>query len=152
MQPGTNGFYFVRHLISAGSDAPSLEVEPNNTFATADALIARRNPDGSYTFSIEGDLNPAGTDIDFHKVPPSGVTRVTGSCNSRRLGSSVLLAYALVDSNNTTDFEVEESPPIDRSDASTIPAGGLALRVRAIAQVAGITDTSYVCNFFGFSP
>ena len=52
-----------------------METEPNNTQATA-TLAPINNQDGTYTFSVDGDLNTVATDVDFHRLQiPSGVKR-----------------------------------------------------------------------------
>ena len=72
-------FYFMQHLGGAPAGAPLMEMEPNNTQATADTLAPINNQDGTYTFSVDGDLNTVATDVDFHHLQiPSGVKTLNG--------------------------------------------------------------------------
>lgn len=146
---GSNGFYLVQHLGGAGADAPLLEQEPNDTQAMADSIAAISNPDGTYTFTVDGDLSPAGTDVDFHKLQlPSGVTSIQGQCMARRIGSGLaLLKYGLVDSAGTSMVEQTEATNTDYMVSTlTIPAGGFTLRVSATSQSSTITGSSYMCR------
>src|SRR6185436_10573393 len=151
---GSNPFYLFQHLSGAGADAPLVETEPNDTLATADTLAAISQPDGSYAFTVDGDLSPAGSDVDFHKLAlPSGVTLTSmkGQCMGRRIGSGLsLLKYELVDSGGTVLVAQTEFGNDDAMLSTlTIPAGGFTLRVSATAQASTITGGSYVCRVVG---
>ena len=146
---GVNDFYFLQHLAGAPADAPSLETEPNNTQATADSLAARNNMDGSYTFSVDGNLTTAAVDVDFHRLAlPSGVTVLTGSCEARRIGSGLAtLDFQLLDSSGTVLSDRTETSNASNIGQLSIPAGGLTLRVSASLQSVRATDDSYICRF-----
>jgi hypothetical protein len=146
---GSNAFYLFQHLGGAGPDAPLMEAEPNDTLATADTLAAITNPDGTYTFTVDGDLSPAGTDVDFHKLQlPSGVTSIKGQCMAARIGSGLaLLKYGLVDSAGTLMVEQTEATNTDYMLSTlTIPAGGFTLKVSATSQASKTTGSSYICR------
>jgi hypothetical protein len=150
LAPGTNGFYFVQHLGGADATAPSLELENNDTQANADSLAAIDNLDGSYTFTVDGDLSPAATDVDFHHLQlPSGLTTINGSCVAQRLGSGLTsLLYKLVKSDGTVQYQQTETGNTDSTIGNMqIPTGGLTISVSATGQLAGITNSSYVCRF-----
>ena len=128
--------------------------EPNDTLATADTLAAISQPDGSYAFTVDGDLSPAGSDVDFHKLAlPAGVTLTSmkGQCMGRRIGSGLsLLKYELVDSAGTVLVAQTEFGNDDAMLSTlTIPAGGFTLRVSATAQAATITGGAYMCRVVG---
>jgi hypothetical protein len=145
-----NDFYFMVHSGGAPPDAPKLEVEPNNTLATADQVAASSNPDGTYTFTVDGNLEPAATDVDFHHlVLPSGVTNFGGSCKSQSVGSGVAsFTWASVNAAGTVVFQIGEAGSDDNPiNQMSIPSYGLTFRLSASQQLAGITDTSYVCRF-----
>ena len=149
LEVGSNAFYLFQHLGGAAADAPLLEQEPNDTQATADILAAIGNPDGSYAFTVDGDLSPAATDVDFHKLQlPSGVTSIKGQCMARRIGSGLaLLKYGLVDSGGTVLVEQTEATNSDYMVSTlAIPAGGFTLRVSATSQSSTITGSSYMCR------
>jgi len=149
LQPDSNGFYFVQHQVGAGADAPLVEMEQNDTLAMAGSLPALSNPDGTYAFTVDGDLTTAATDIDFfHLALPSGVTTVSGACLSRLLGSGVgSLSYGLVDSSGTLLRVQTEVGNAFHKISQTVPAGGLTLKISATIQIAGITGNSYTCRF-----
>jgi hypothetical protein len=146
---GGNPFYLLQHLGGAAADAPPLEQEPNDTQATADSIAAVSNPDGTYTFMVDGDLSPASTDVDFHKLQlPASVTSLKGQCMARRIGSGLaLLKYGLVDSGGTVVVEQTEATNTDYMVSTlAIPAGGFTLRVSATSQSSTIKGSSYLCR------
>jgi hypothetical protein len=146
---GSNAFYLLQHLGGAGADAPLLEHEPNDTQATADTIAAISNPDGTYTFTVDGNLSPAASDVDFHKLQiPSGLTAIKGQCMARRIGSGLaLLKYGLVDSGGTLLVAQTEATNSDYMLSTLqIPAGGFTLQVSATSQSSTITDSSYLCQ------
>jgi hypothetical protein len=150
LPPGANGFYFVQHLGGADANAPLLEKESNDTQGTADSLAAIDNLDGSYSFTVDGDLNPPATDLDFHHLQlPPGLTTINGSCLAQRQGSGLTsLLYKLVKSDGTVQYQQTETGNTDSTIGDMqIPAGGLTIAVSASGQLAGITNSSYVCRF-----
>ena len=142
-------FYFMQHLGGAPAGAPPMETEPNNTQATADTLAPINNQDGTYTFSVDGDLNTVATDVDFHHLQiPSGVKTLTGECESLLNGSGVAqFRIQLLGSDGTVLLNQTETGGFRTIGTFAIPASGVDVRLSGYLQFAGITNSSYVCRF-----
>ena len=63
----------MQHLGGAPAGSPLMEMEPNNTQATADTLAPIDNEDGTYTFSVDGDLTTVATWIRRLPSPADSV-------------------------------------------------------------------------------
>ena len=142
-------FYFMQHLSGAPAGAPLMEIEPNNTQATADTLAPINNQDGTYTFSVDGDLTTVATDVDFHHLQiPSGPKTLTGECESQLNGSGVAqFRLQLLGSDGTVLLDQTETGGNRTIGTFPIPASGVGVRLSGYLQYSNVTNSSYVCRF-----
>jgi hypothetical protein len=145
---GANDFYFIVHAAGA-IEGGGLETEPDDTLATSWSLEGSFDT-GIYTFVLDGDLLPAGTDLDFIGLIIHQPTTLTGACQARRRGSGLIgLTYQLVNMNTGVAIASQtESTTADVGISTPVPAdGSVVLKIGATSQSATVTDSSYVCRF-----
>jgi hypothetical protein len=149
---GSNDFFFVNHVAgSLSTSAPQLETAGNATAATAQALSAIANADGTTSFAVDGNMATPGQAAWYGLALPAGVTKIAGACVGARAGSGVRgLTYQLLRSDGTTSIATQtESTTTDQSIPPTaLPAGATSvlLQVNSSSQSATVSDTSYVCR------
>ncbi len=147
---GTSDFYFIWHAAGA-IDEGGVESEPDDTINTNVSLDGTFNlDDGSYEYLLDGDLSPAGTDLDFIGLNINQPTILTGSCQARRRGSGIIgLSYQLLRKGDGSAIASQtESTTSDVGISASVPAdGSVVLKISGTSQSATVTDKSYVCRF-----
>ena len=122
----TNAIIDPYRLYAVLTQASSPEVEPNNSAASATALVTANNPAGA----CEGQIG-AGGDLDVYSVsaPSNAVILVSADCDPQRDGSATDLLVSLLDSDGTTILFTADSssdePGAAESFSFKIPHDGV---------------------------
>jgi len=131
----------------------------NDTLAGAEALATSSFGNGNTAYYVDGDLTPAGTDVDYYSaaVPanlPVGAT-VYASCGGQWYGSGLRgLTIALHDDmGNTLTSGVETATLYAYTSQVPVPTGAqnIYLEVSAQSQDPMVTGTYYSCGVY-FNP
>lgn len=145
-----NDFYFVNHV---GGGSNPVEVEPNDTPATAHALMQQDNMDGSFSYFVDADITMAPMDRDFFSIDvPAGPTTVSVACSAQRSGSGLRSFTATVlDSTGMplASGSKTEDPTADLLLQNVaIPSGATTLIIQtdAVMQATDVTSNSYRCG------
>jgi hypothetical protein len=151
---GANDFYVLRHY-GSGSNPVEKSDASNGTAATPEPLDLVDNGDGSFSFFVDGDIAPAGVDVDHYVVDASAVPggKVNVACSAQRRGSGLRdFTFTLLKGSNGASMpgatEMEE-PTLDASIVEVeIPASEptLLLKVEAATQAPNVTSTFYRCG------
>jgi len=152
---GARDFYVLIH--TPQSDYPASQVEKadatNGGLQTPESLTGQDMGNGIVLFGIDGDLSPAGADLDHFAMAVSAKkTKVTVTCAAQREGSG-LRGFKV------TLLQPDGTPLAGGTAAETATAGlllnniaiptglsQLLLKVEAASQDPTLTATSYRCQ------
>lgn len=156
---GANDFYFWRHALTQTNP---IEAEgraggtpdANNTGATAEALVAVQNDDGSVSYFVEAAIDHA-DDADYFSVEvPAGMTKFSAACGGQRIGSGVrnltLRTFTgadlsvPVDGATATESAAED---LGLTDVDIAGNTGLVLAITAQSLDPGVRGAGYRCGF-----
>jgi hypothetical protein len=156
---GEDDFYFVRHY-GSGSNPLEASDSANTSFATAETLTAEDTQTGVFSFYVDGDVLPAGVDIDHYALDATVVAeggRVSVYCSAERRGSGLrALGFALLGGSSGEQLAIASETATE--DAALldvpIPEGEteLVLKVAAGGQAPGVTSSFYRCGIHFYPP
>ena len=155
---GAHDYYFLNHGGTSYSNTP--EIEPNDTYQTANALTGTPNTSGGNSFYAQGTLTyPAGDLIDsFGFTAVSGQT-VTIACGAQRGGSGLRgLQFKVINATTGTDISGSQSTPEVATDDLAVQdlalgaATNLVLQVSAVSQDPTVTSNFYRCGIHTATP
>jgi hypothetical protein len=151
---GANDFYYIFHGIGGSNPLETEKAGENDMFAGAEALMAQANDDGSTSYFIEGDLLPAGTDVDHFKFafPADMADTISIACGAERSGSGLRgLKATLLDDKGApiamgSAVETAEADLLISKLAINAVAGSLAVKIEAASQAPDVTSAFYRCG------
>jgi hypothetical protein len=152
---GSNDFYFQLRTFGDSNPLEAETTSQNNQPAGAEALMAVAYADGSTSYFIEGDLLPAGTDVDHFSVavPPSMAGVINVACAAQRSGSGLRgLTATVLDSLGTPVGGPASASEAAASDllVSTLPvpigATSRIIKLEAASQAPDVLSAFYRCG------
>jgi len=151
---GANDFYFLTSWEHGGNPLEAADTA-NDLPTSAEALVQQDNKDGTFNYYVDGDIVPAGTDVDhFAFDVPAGVTRTWVYCYAQREGSGLRGLHAsllLPDGTPVPTAAFTEAADHDvHLSGFSLPAGmsKLLLKVEAASQDPNVTGAFYRCTVY----
>jgi len=148
-------FYFIEHFVGTFYYGQHELADVTNNLPVTPEELTTPATVTSASFFVDGDIAPAGTDVDWYSMTlPGGLTKVSLFCDAQRQGSGLRNAkfglYTMGGTNKLGEFteKATEIGGLFGNNAITLPASTttLLLKAEAGSQDPTVTGAFYHCT------